>query len=75
MTTLRQRLIDDLKVRNRSAHTIKAYVACIANFARYCCVFVLMQFSPGMSRFDRANKQDQMAAREKYARARMPPLL
>ena len=35
MTTLRQRLIDDLKVRNRSAHTIKAYVACIANFARY----------------------------------------
>jgi hypothetical protein len=35
MTTLRQRLIDDLRVRNRSAHTIKAYVACIANFARY----------------------------------------
>jgi len=31
-----------------------------------------MQFSPGMSRFDRANKQDQMAAREKYARGRMP---
>src|SRR6185503_12185780 len=24
-----------------------------------CYVFVLMQFSPGMSRFDRANKQDQ----------------
>ena len=35
MTTLRQRLIDDLKVRNRSVHTIRAYVACIANFARY----------------------------------------
>ena len=35
MTTLRQRLIDDLKVRNRSEHTIRAYVACIANFARY----------------------------------------
>jgi len=29
MTTLRQRLIDDLKVRNRSAHTIKAYVVTI----------------------------------------------
>lgn len=35
MTTLRQRMIDDLRVRNRSAHTIKAYVACIANFARH----------------------------------------
>ena len=35
MTTLRQRLIDDLRVRNRSVHTIKAYVAAIANFARY----------------------------------------
>jgi len=35
MTTLRQRLIDDLRVRNRSEHTIKAYVACIANFAHY----------------------------------------
>ena len=35
MTTLRQRLIDDLRVRNRSVHTIKAYVACIANFARH----------------------------------------
>ena len=28
-------MIDDLRVRNRSAHTIKAYVACIANFARH----------------------------------------
>jgi site-specific recombinase XerD len=35
MTTLRQRMIDDLRVRNRSVHTIKAYVACIANFARH----------------------------------------
>ena len=35
MTTLRQRLIDDLRVRNRSVHTINAYVAAIANFARY----------------------------------------
>src|ERR1700752_5407981 len=35
MTTLRQRLIDDLKVRNRSAHTIKAYFTCFATSARY----------------------------------------
>jgi integrase/recombinase XerD len=33
MTTLRQRMIDDLRVRNRSAHTIKAYIACVAHFA------------------------------------------
>ena len=35
MTTLRQRLIDDLRVRNRSAHTIRIYTDCIANFARH----------------------------------------
>lgn len=35
MATLRQRLIDDLRVRNRSLHTIEACVAAIANFARY----------------------------------------
>ena len=35
MTTLRQRMIDDLKIRNRSARTIKAYIACVANFARH----------------------------------------
>jgi integrase/recombinase XerD len=35
MTTLRQRMIDDLRVRNRSAHTIKAYIACVAHFARH----------------------------------------
>ena len=35
MTTLRQRMIDDLRVRNRSAHTIKVYIACIAHFARH----------------------------------------
>jgi hypothetical protein len=28
-------MIDDLRVTNRSRHTIKAYVACIANFARH----------------------------------------
>ena len=35
MTTLRQRMIDDLRVRNRSAHTIRIYTDCIANFARH----------------------------------------
>jgi len=35
MTTLRQRLIEDLQVRNRSPHTIRSYVACIAHFARH----------------------------------------
>jgi len=35
MTTLRQRMIDDLKVRNRSARTIQAYIAQVANFARH----------------------------------------
>jgi hypothetical protein len=28
-------MIDDLRVRYRSVHTIKAYVACIANFAQH----------------------------------------
>jgi integrase/recombinase XerD len=35
MTTLRQRMIDDLKVRNRSARTIQSYIAQVANFARH----------------------------------------
>ncbi len=35
MTTLRQRMIDDLKVRNRSSRTIQSYIAHVANFARY----------------------------------------
>ena len=35
MNTLRQRMIDDLKVRNRSLRTIQSYVAHVANFARY----------------------------------------
>ena len=35
MTTLRQRMIEDLKIRNRSARTVKTYITCIANFARH----------------------------------------
>ncbi len=35
MTTLRQRMIDDLRVCNRSAHTIRIYIDFIANFARH----------------------------------------
>ena len=35
MTALRQRMVDDLRIRNRSAHTIRIYTDCIANFARY----------------------------------------
>jgi integrase/recombinase XerD len=35
MTTLRQRMIDDLTVRNRSSRTIKTYVAQVAHFARH----------------------------------------
>lgn len=35
MTTLRQRLIDDLKIRNYSPRTIEAYVGRIGEFARH----------------------------------------
>ena len=35
MTPLRQRLIHDLEIRNRSPRTIKCYVAQVAAFARY----------------------------------------
>src|SRR3712207_9306788 len=35
MTHLRQRMIEDLHIRNFSPHTIEAYIRCVANFAKH----------------------------------------
>ena len=35
MTPLRQRMIDDMRMRNLSDHTVKAYVRAVAMFAKH----------------------------------------
>ena len=35
MTALRQRMRDDLQLRNYSDHTIRAYLRCVAEFAQH----------------------------------------
>ena len=35
MTTLRERMIQDMEIRNYSPHTISAYVQCVAAFAKH----------------------------------------
>lgn len=34
-TPLRQRMIDDLKIRNRSPRTIETYISHVARFAKF----------------------------------------
>src|SRR5215510_10987057 len=35
MSALRQKMIEDLQIRNYSPHTIEAYVRCVAHFAKH----------------------------------------
>jgi integrase/recombinase XerD len=35
MTPLRQRMLEDMQLRNVSAHTMRAYLHCVADFARH----------------------------------------
>jgi hypothetical protein len=36
MTPLRQRMLEDMQVRNLSANTQRAYIENVARFARHC---------------------------------------
>ena len=36
LTPLRQRMVEDMRLRNSSAHTIRAYLHCVADFAKHC---------------------------------------
>jgi len=35
VSTLRQKMTEDLQIRNYSPHTIEAYIRCVANFAKH----------------------------------------
>jgi integrase/recombinase XerD len=35
MSALRQKMIEDMQIRNYSPHTIEAYVRCVAHFAKH----------------------------------------
>src|SRR5215475_5501263 len=35
MTPLRQRMLEDMQLRNYSAHTMRAYLHCVADFAKH----------------------------------------
>src|SRR5215831_7779510 len=39
MTPLRQRMVEDMHMRNYSEHTIRAYLHCVADFARHFRTF------------------------------------
>jgi integrase/recombinase XerD len=35
MTELRRRMLEELQLRNYSPHTQRAYIRCVANFAKH----------------------------------------